>query len=313
MEAQVSSWFRARPSIAILAAIAVGILGIFLPAGAQAGKYKFKDCGDPGPSAIFAKSPANAQFDVWEDCGGAWGYRIRPKVGKTFNNGDIASVKYVLPSGIAFTSLDLMFDYIESRDGLKGVIEFNSAAYNAPLTIATTTMPGSHMQGPYGVTYDLGAQRRQVFRAYMRCNWATCKEASPIQGTGMALGTLFFTIEDSIAPQVANISGNIYTGGTISGQATLGYAASDLGGGLHAVRTYVNGTLAKTQNGECTTNQTRTVPCKQFLLGEYVGDTTAGFWREGLNSVQVCAWDYAEIGSAHSACTPKIDVMVDNS
>ena len=106
------------------------------------------------------------------------------------------------------------------------------------------------------------------------------------------------------------------TGGWHRGNRSLTYDASDRGGGVAAYDVTVNGHTAGASFGQCqltTHGYGRLMrPCSSEPFGKSAnGNTVAGPWRNGTNTVRACAWDFGGGGSANSNCITR-QVKVDN-
>jgi hypothetical protein len=111
----------------------------------------------------------------------------------------------------------------------------------------------------------------------------------------------------------------------LRGHQDLSAAAADVGGGVSRIELSVNGlpaaqpilancALANVKNptyeGIVATSPS---PCPAKLAASWTLDTAADPFRQGANTVQVCASDYSSLTEANRTCTSPQTVQVDDS
>lgn len=133
------------------------------------------------------------------------------------------------------------------------------------------------------------------------------------------------TEADPVAPTVSSLGGTLLAKGTVHGQQTLGAIAHDEGGGVSNVSVQVNGSsAAQPRVSECQTAvahnssvtgivATALTPCPPDVATSWTLDTQAYPFRAGLNSVRVCASDFATLGDPNIACSAPRSLTLDNS
>jgi hypothetical protein len=123
-------------------------------------------------------------------------------------------------------------------------------------------------------------------------------------------------ITDVVGPGLS-LGGSLLSGGVLRGPQTLAINASDQGSGIHSVQIAVNGKPAGGDDlsAACSPlpgNMTsRLAPCPPSFGKTYSLDTAKAPFQEGVNSVSVCVYDYAQSGTANGACQSH-EVLVDN-
>jgi hypothetical protein len=123
-------------------------------------------------------------------------------------------------------------------------------------------------------------------------------------------------LTDIAAPTIS-IGGSLLSGAILRGSQTLEVAAADQGAGLQSVQITVNGKPAGGDDlsaacGLLPGNMTsRLAPCPPNFAKIYTLDTAKAPFQEGVNSVSVCAYDYAQSGTPNGACESR-EVSVDN-
>jgi hypothetical protein len=120
-----------------------------------------------------------------------------------------------------------------------------------------------------------------------------------------------------VATPSLSIGGSLLSGAILRGPQTLEVGAADEGAGLQSVRVEVNGKQAAGDDLSPVCNPlpgnltSRMVPCPPSLTKTYTLETAKAPFQEGVNSVTVCASDYAQTGSSNSRCESR-EVSVDN-
>ena len=111
--------------------------------------------------------------------------------------------------------------------------------------------------------------------------------------------------------------GSLLSGAELRGPQTVEVAAADQGAGLQSIQISVNGQDAAGDDlsGNCNplpgALTSRMVPCPLSFSKTYTLDTAQPPFKEGINTVNVCASDYAQTGAPNSACASH-EVLVNN-
>jgi hypothetical protein len=104
----------------------------------------------------------------------------------------------------------------------------------------------------------------------------------------------------------------------------VGAKAADVGGGISAMSVLVNGIAAGTKASPCAAVKTQNSaiagvvaaaisPCPGAATASWDVNTGAYPFREGANTVQVCASDFATLGDPNTTCSAAQTVEVDDS
>lgn len=123
-------------------------------------------------------------------------------------------------------------------------------------------------------------------------------------------------LTDVVAPTLS-VTGAMLSGAVLHGPQSLEVAASDQGAGLQSVQIAVNGASAGGDDLSSSCNPlpgnltSRLAPCPASFAKTYTFDTAQAPFREGVNTVSVCVYDYAQSGSPNDACQSH-EVLVDN-
>jgi hypothetical protein len=117
-----------------------------------------------------------------------------------------------------------------------------------------------------------------------------------------------------VAPVVKGVTGTPLAGGVQRRDQKVSAKASDFGGGLSKLAVLVNGVVAATTPEPCAATTTHNsaasgivaaaiVPCPTSAEGEWTLDTGAYTFRQGANTVSVCASDLATLGDPDTTCS----------
>jgi hypothetical protein len=123
-------------------------------------------------------------------------------------------------------------------------------------------------------------------------------------------------LTDVVGPTIS-VGGSMFSGLELRGPQTISVAAADQGAGLQSVQVSVNGTGATGDDLSAACNPlpgnmtSRLSPCPPSFTKTYTLDTAMAPFREGVNSISVCAYDYAQTGTPNDACESK-EVLVNN-
>jgi hypothetical protein len=145
--------------------------------------------------------------------------------------------------------------------------------------------------------------------------------------TGAYIGMHFIaaTEVDPTPPVVTAVEGPLVEGDVLRGRQGLRAQATDIGGGVRSLELRVDGmampapaigacSVAYVQNlsykGLAATSPT---PCPASLSGSWEVDTSKAPFQNGLNTIQVCASDFATTGSPNVTCSSPKTVEVNNT
>jgi hypothetical protein len=120
-------------------------------------------------------------------------------------------------------------------------------------------------------------------------------------------------LTDTAAPSVG-FGGSLTEGDVVRDVRGIQVSAGDVGGGVQKVSVTVNGHPAGVAASPCSLAgrvALRTVPCPPSTPARFRANTTERPYRQGVNSVRVCAQDYAAHGRANVRCAHR-RVRVDN-
>lgn len=159
------------------------------------------------------------------------------------------------------------------------------------------------------------------FTIALDCNYGqACNTGAAIYAHYIAA-----TEVDPTPPTLAGVAGSALSGAVLRGHQTLGAEAADLGGGLTSLAVLANGLpAAPAVPGACAVAQVSNrstygtvaaspTPCPPHLSAQWSLDTSVYPFHDGTNTVQVCATDFATLGSPNTTCSPAQTVTVDNS
>jgi hypothetical protein len=129
---------------------------------------------------------------------------------------------------------------------------------------------------------------------------------------------------DPVQPTIS-AGGDLLSGQVARGREDLAATAKDVGGGVSRIEVLVNGLPAAPATlGACATvgvanrayegvAAVSPSPCPATLEGAWNVNTAEYPFRGGANTVQVCASDFATMGSPNTTCSPAQTVEVDNT
>jgi hypothetical protein len=146
-------------------------------------------------------------------------------------------------------------------------------------------------------------------------------------GQGPVVGGHYFAaIEvDDNAPTVSALHGPLLGTGPLRGHQSLEADLADVGGGVAEAAVLVNGSrTGPTMKSKCDlvtaknpsytgTAAIAPTPCPKTASAQWSLDTQAYPFHDGLNSVQVCAYDYSTLNEPNAGCSDPALVEVDNS
>ncbi len=111
--------------------------------------------------------------------------------------------------------------------------------------------------------------------------------------------------------------GSLFSGTELRGPQTVDVGAADQGAGLQSIQIIVNGKGVAGDDLSASCNPlpggltARMAPCPPTVTKTYTLETAQAPFKEGLNTVAVCAYDYAQTGTPNGVCTSH-EVLVNN-
>jgi hypothetical protein len=121
------------------------------------------------------------------------------------------------------------------------------------------------------------------------------------------------TLRDS-APPTVEVGGTLAEPGSRRGDQELEVNAIDAGSGVRSVSVQVNGQPLGSRVLECAVKDgvaTRVRPCAKNATPSFEVDTTGPGFRQGPNTLRVCASDFAPQATANHTCATRT-VRIDN-
>lgn len=299
-----------------LAAAAVATILLALMASpVQAGRYTVAQCS-PGlnPEAADASFTASTtHYRPFADCSpNAPGLQVRHglSTGETGTvQGGFGAWVWQAPAGTFITGGSTL-SRLATQDGHHGFIAVSPDS-GGGVAYQTQNDNLGHTAGPPG-----GNWRFLVAR--LECTAPNDGNRCVGSGAGAlaSIKQVRITLTDVVAPTLS-ISGSMFSGAVLRGPQTIAVAANDQGGGLQRVEVSVNGQGATGDDLSAACNPlpgsltSRMVPCPGSLNKTYTIDTAATPFRQGANSISVCAYDYFQTETPNSACESR-EVVVDN-
>ncbi len=260
-----------RPFRAVLVLAAVLALSVVLvaPPPAEAGTYTVRQCDYATGNGFHdfrwqaSGTPAVIQ-NPGSGCG-EFGLAARNGnvgVEQTYPSGGYGGWFAYAPSGTVFTHFSGAFGVLAGCciNGMATYAEATQVAggpggrsylFQGNLGNDTWYAP-SGLQGPVGRSWDASSSgfTAQTVGFYLRCGPGfTCfqKRTGDLR---LRARSFHFTLRDDVAPSVAATGGTLLSGGWLRGVKTLGFSASDGGGGLtNVIAAFDNGTTLSAPSG----------------------------------------------------------------
>ncbi len=283
-----------------------------LPAHANAGSYVVAQCDKAHAAYDDARfdRTSGAYYSFARDCSGGSGPGgLRIADSSAAPVGAQGRIKWWAPSGASIVGVSAEAA-LRSDAGHRARLAFINAAGAQTGRIATgPDAPGGfrHYAGHLDGTGKAG------FAALLICaNDRPCPRSEQAR---TAVRNVRLTVRDGSRPKLTP-SGTLLAGGWLRGSARLAVAASDSGSGLYAIEIDANGKrLPLSRVLSCQTVAgggvaTAMSPCPHRGLAGGDVATGAAPFRDGANSVRVCARDFGP--SPNSACVQH-RVLVDNT
>jgi hypothetical protein len=247
------------------------------------------DCSPEAPGMQIAHSLGAGETGTVQGAYGAWVWQA--------------------PSGTYITGGSL-FSRLATEDGQHGYLAVSPDA-GLGVAFATTNDDQGHTVG-----IPTGNWRYLVSR--LECSQPNEKGrcVGAAGGAHTYLKQVRIQLTD-VAPPSLQLGGSILSGGELRGPQSLAIVAADEGAGLESAQIAINGKAAGGEDlsGSCNPlpgNMTaRMAPCPPSFSKTFTLDTAQPPFQEGVNTVAVCIYDYAQAGTANSACQ-SYQVLVDN-
>lgn len=288
---------------------------LLAPAAAQAGSYVVAECSPgvyPGaPDAGF--SVTTTHYVPFADCSpSAAGLQIAHGLapGETGTvQGAYGAWIWQAPAGTFITG-GSTFSRLATEDGQHGY-----------LAVSTDTGAGvsyENQNDDQGHETGIPAGNWRYLVARLECTQPNegnrCVGAAG--GAHAYVKQVRLQLTDVVVPSLA-IGGSLLSGEILRGTQTLDVAAADEGAGLQRVSIAVNGTPATGDDLSAACNPlpgnltSHLAPCPPGLTKTYALDTAKAPFQEGVNTISVCAYDYAQTGTPNGTCQSR-EVSVDN-
>lgn len=294
---------------------AVALLALAAPAGSRAGDYIVAQCA-PGlyPDAPEAGySTTSSHFAPLRDCSkSSPGMQIRHSLnpGETGTlQGRFGAWVWEAPAGTYLTG-GFTHSRLENQDGIYG---FLAVSTDAGEGVATENQNDNQLH-----LSAIPAGDWRFFVARLQCTRPN--RGNRCVGDASAAHTfvkqLRLQLTDVEAPSV-EIGGSLLDGGTKRGPQQLEVDAGDVGAGLQSVRVKVNGeeVVGEDLSDSChplPEGLTSSLsPCPSGVAETYELRTEEPPFVDGTNSIEVCAYDYAQSDGQNSDCD-SAEVVTDN-
>jgi len=302
--------FEIRNRLPTLCAAGVLLLMLVMPNQAVAGQFTVAMCGDQSAAAHSFKFDRNStRFRSAAVCGGSGsaGLKLEVEEGRTpgsrWGRWRTVSPSPQLP--IVGWSLRA---HIRDSNGLVGRICFER-------TSVGTRCLGDDTNGSYrlhGAVAPDGEAIALRLGCFLEKGCEGGKEAH------LFARNMNLTVADRVAP-VLGLTGPLVSPGLKAGETFVGVIAQDRESGIHRVDVMVNGTVVESRiSSGCREISSGTFagysPCPTEVERAIALDTEAAPFIDGVNRVEVCAFDVSTPGLADANRTCHVtSIEVDNS
>ena len=306
-----------RIALPTILLVGLSIIAVQAPVARASAHFTYELCdselpaGNP-PSLDFTISSPVAMhpFDTCAEPGGSVGIQ---------DNGQLEAASSTMFVGVPPTP----GGFVESETVTAGTAAFVPANHGS--FVLEEGWPGSNVQDSTR-TVRIRTEPGQGaangdFEIYLECDpgYAGGCGAGPIDWAHYIAAT-------EVDPNPPKLSTeDSLTAGTLRGDQPISASATDVGGGVSSLEVLVNGapaypptkaacSLANVDNPSIVgTVAFSPSPCPPTLQGSWSLDTEDLPFREGANTVSVCAADFATIGEPNRTCSSPQTVTVDNS
>jgi hypothetical protein len=249
---------RHRRAQIVLGALAGAVCFLTVPSLAFAGTFTALTCHDLAGNAVgtrgWSEGAANGEYIVFgAGCAsggqGSLGLTMGPDPTGNYYNGNGNTMTYSVPSGLSIVSYSLQLYAFGGPCGIQdgqcadgfGAVWVNHTGQSDPnydyrnlgYGAATTTVGANELSGVNWVSVGVGCDPGQDLS--YPCPGSANPEAQALVSGGS------FTLLDSTVPSVTNVSGSLIAGGTLTGEDTISFTASDSGGGIYSATVLVDG------------------------------------------------------------------------
>ena len=314
----MSALVRRRSRVRRPALIAALICAVALPAAlasqATAGTYVARFCaqgvtaaGDNGPFERFGNQTV---FGLANSCGAFNGLRVSHNAGNPGGLGAEGSWLAERPDGISVARIDYAAAAGDQSGGYFPSVIGDTDA-DPELDVING---GAQLQGGFSDFSISGDVRRFGVRLSCQTDGGACA-SNPPGSPEAKLRNVTYTLQDPGAPSIGLIAGSLFEAPIQTGAQTVAFDTADVGSGVAGVLVLANGEGAATSPGNCALGNGFALafkPCSPTLAGATAVDTAAAPWRNGQNTVQVCAEDYSTDGTANRTCSEPRELRVLN-
>jgi hypothetical protein len=291
-----------NPARAILVLLAGAVLMTLAPASANAGVYRAAVCnpavGAVHPDATFWRT--SEHYVAEASCGeGDAGLAVRHE-GKRTGHGRWGGWALRAPRGTFISHVGVS---AAGRRGGGHVPQLLTAPLGSPLRAFAVPDPGLERFRWHG--------RGRSFRARLLCaRGAGCGRG---ERAGVRIRRLSLRMTDRVRPAIA-LHGSALATGSRRGIQTIEPLASDVGAGIHRFLLQVNDEPVAAHAAPCRAANgyaLRLRPCPLHARTTFRAATTSAPFRQGPNTLRVCAVDFGLDTRANRACAER-HLRVDN-
>jgi hypothetical protein len=244
----------------VVAAAACVLAMLVAPAFARAGTFTALSCHDAAGAAIGTRGwgvgkPEGGYITFGDGCAGggagAFGLSMGPDPTANYGYVDGDAMTYAVPAGLAILGYDLRLDAYGGPCGIQsgqcangfGDVFVNHTGQSDPnydyrnlgYGRQEPTVSVGELSGVDSVTVGVGCDPGQDLSYECPGSSTGGPEAQALIGSGS------FTLLDSTVPTVANVTGSLLAGGTLTGSDTVNFTASNSGGGIYSASVLVDG------------------------------------------------------------------------
>jgi hypothetical protein len=231
------------------------------PSLASAGTFTAVTCHDAAGAAVgtrgWSVGEASGQYVTFgSSCAnggkGSFGLMMGPNpTGSNYSPGNGNTMTYFVPAGLSILSYSIQLEAFggscaiqngQCADGF-GDVFVNHTGQSDPTYdyrnlgegAATSTVGASELSGVNYVRVGVGCDPGQDLQYQCPGSSSVGPEAQALVSAGA------FTLLDSTAPSVSNVTGSLIAGGTLTGTNTINFTAADDGGGIYGASVLVDG------------------------------------------------------------------------
>lgn len=305
---------RVRRPALIAALICSFALAAAFASQAAAGTYVARFCaegvtaaGDKGPFERFGNETV---FDLTNNCGAFNGLRVSHNAGNPGAQGAEGRWLAERPAGISVARIDYAAAGADQSGGYVPSVVGDTDA-DPELDIING---GAQLQNSFSDFSVSGDVRRFGVRLSCQTDGGACT-ANPPANPEAKLKNVTYTLQDPGAPTLGLTGGSLFEAPIQTGAQAVAFDTADAGSGVARVLVLANGESAGASSGNCALGNGFALafkPCSPTLAGGTAVNTAAAPWRNGQNTVQVCAEDYSTDGTANRTCSEPRELRVLN-